>query len=86
MDNSSSKVENQISTRQWEYRKNTRKSINREVPFDMLGEKFVDGSLTSEVPKNQLRSLFQVNQFIISQVHPRIAGLRAFGPFIVELA
>ena len=38
------------------------------MPFDTLGELFVDGSVTAEVPKDQLRSLFQVNQFLISQV------------------
>lgn len=43
------------------------------VPFDLIGEKFLDGSLTAELPKNQLRSWFQVNQFIVSQVNPHIA-------------
>jgi len=39
-------------------------------PFDVLGKSFADGTFTAEVPKDYLRSMFGVTQFLVSQVNP----------------
>ncbi|CAD7932552.1 unnamed protein product [Amoebophrya sp. A25] len=41
-------------------------------PFHALGQRFWDGSITAEVPKEYLRSSFGCTQFIVSQVNPHI--------------
>merc|ERR1719163_2643777 len=53
-------------------------------PFDMLGTKFTDGSLTAELPKDQLRSCFQVSQFLVSQVNPHVVPFLNKGEAALE--
>ena len=39
------------------------------VPFFGEQERHIDGSITADLPLERLVSMFQVNQFIVSQVY-----------------
>ena len=43
---------------------------NIEPYFKTGGWTFTDGGLQADLPKERLTELFNVNQFIVSQVHP----------------
>lgn len=43
------------------------------VTFSSCGNRFVDGTLQTDLPKRRLAELFNCNQFIVSQVNPHIA-------------
>lgn len=49
-------------------------STGRLEPFDVLGRSFADGTFTTEVPKDYLRSCFGVTQFFVSQVNPHVSA------------
>eukprot|EP00930_Biecheleria_cincta_P067151 TRINITY_DN5355_c0_g6_i1.p1 TRINITY_DN5355_c0_g6~~TRINITY_DN5355_c0_g6_i1.p1 ORF type:complete len:695 (-),score=120.85 TRINITY_DN5355_c0_g6_i1:214-2298(-) len=44
------------------------------TPFDILGTSFADGTFTTEVPKDYLRSCFGVARFLVSQVNPHVSS------------
>merc|ERR1712217_361280 len=44
-------------------------------PFDIFGKSFQDGTVSTEVPKDYLRSVYGVTQFVVSQVNPHVAAL-----------
>ena len=44
----------------------------KRVPFAPEGIKHIDGSVKADLPTQRLTELFNVNQFIVSQVNPHI--------------
>ena len=48
------------------------------IPYSIKRKKFIDGSLTGDVPTGRIRELFNVTTFIVSQVNPWVF------PFIDE--
>jgi len=43
------------------------------LPFTLSGVMHVDGSIKADLPHQRLSELFNVNQFIVSQVNPHVA-------------
>ena len=43
---------------------------------------WIDGSLESDLPMMQLKELFNVNHFIVSQANPHIVPLLRFKEFV----
>lgn len=48
------------------------KVAGRTVPYHPSGLKFSDGSVGSDLPMRRLAELFNINQFIVSQVNPHM--------------
>lgn len=49
------------------------------VPYHPSGQKYSDGSTTHDLPMRRLAELFNINQFIVSQVNPHMLLLLHHG-------
>ena len=47
-------------------------AYGKHVPFAPSGVKHVDGSIKADLPIQRLTELFNVNQFLVSQVNTHI--------------